>query len=37
MEKYSCRHFAAKTIPCNWCVHGLCGIDARLCLIKSVS
>jgi hypothetical protein len=37
LDKYRCRHFEDKTIPCNWCISGFCGVDACQCKIEHVS
>lgn len=36
MEKYCCRHFESKALPCNWVKDGFCGVDARRCIIVEV-
>jgi hypothetical protein len=35
-DKFRCRRFADKTLPCNWVKDGFCGVDARRCVIEEV-
>lgn len=36
LEKFRCRHVVNVHFPCNWNVHGFCGVDARRCEVKSL-
>jgi len=33
-DKLQCRHRDVVVLPCNWCVSGFCGVDARKCMIE---